>query len=158
MSTWNDAQKLGADRWTVYRCPCCGFSSLSEGAFTAGRCVRCLSDVSPHEIQTVSATDEGDARFLEATLGDTIPIGAGADNEVIGRLTSALHQAQTDRDRYREALEAIRSYCPNQPTSHPADDAFTRIIGKCWLVLGCRPAATSSAICGRGTKGCEVDH
>lgn len=36
-----------------------------------------------------------------------------------------------ERDRYREALDAIRSYCPNAPTSHPADAAFDHIVRVC---------------------------
>lgn len=28
--------------WTIYECPGCGWSSLSKGAFTSGKCIRCL--------------------------------------------------------------------------------------------------------------------
>lgn len=79
--------------------------------------------------------DGCDECFLEATLEDTITLEAANDAKVIGALTSALHQAQTERDRYRDALEAIRSWCPNQPTGHAADDAFSRIIAKVRIAL-----------------------
>jgi hypothetical protein len=42
----------------------------------------------------------------------------------------------SEADELRNALRCIRAYCPNQPTSHGADNAFGRIIWVCKAALG----------------------